>query len=298
MVIQRAADESRLYNFCRYRSAILLVMKCSIRKPCSALAGYVMCLWSLEHRHRAGESCVQQMVPTGYVELELYFGGCARIAGADRQFNRQPSGLICGLQSAPTEVELSGDLGVIAVVLHPGAAGALLGLPAKLLSNARVDVVDIFGPDGARLNERIADAPSAEERFSLIEAFLVKRCTDPAATIDPVVHGAVQRISRSGGVVTIDEVARQIGISRRHLERKFAHSVGVPPKVFAKMLRFQRALALKQQDERISLTELAYAAGYADQAHFIHDFKSMTGLPPRAYFKREKAFSEFYAYCA
>jgi len=84
-------------------------------------------------------------------------------------------------------------------------------------------------------------------------------------------------------------------MSKRQLERLFASEVGISPKRFARTIRFQYILAMKERDESRPLADLAYGAGYADQAHFSRDFRQLTGRTPAEYFRSEVARSEYYS---
>ncbi len=77
----------------------------------------------------------------------------------------------------------------------------------------------------------------------------------------------------AGGLIKINELANQVFVSKRQLERIFLDEIGIRPKDFTKIIRFQKILSIKQKDKGMSLTSLAYEGGYSDQAHFIRDFK-------------------------
>jgi len=99
--------------------------------------------------------------------------------------------------------------------------------------------------------------------------------------IDPRVRGAVQAITRGRGLVSIDAVAAGVSTTRRHLERKFLESVGVTPKRLARITRFQHALRiLEDSDAPAPGTHTAATCGYADQAHFVRDFRDLAGCSP------------------
>ena len=88
-------------------------------------------------------------------------------------------------------------------------------------------------------------------------------------------------VAQTGGAVRIESMARELGIGRRQLERLFKLQVGVGPKEFASLARF--GAALRRIDGATAWTDVAAAAGYADQAHFIRNFKRRSGLTPTEY---------------
>ena len=136
---------------------------------------------------------------------------------------------------------------------------------------------------GRDLTEWVADACGWDERFARVESALARRLA-AADPVRPEIRWAVARLQRSRGRTRVEELAREIGWSRRHLAAEFNDAVGVgaqgagaadPLRVRARELRAGRALA-----------DVAYAAGYADQAHLNRDFRAFTGLAPTEYLRR------------
>ena len=161
----------------------------------------------------------------------------------------------------------------VGVRLHPGAAPPLFGVPAPALRDARVPAGAVWGDAAKRLEERVAAAGSATERTQLLIAFLSARAQRAAAP-DPLVRAAVTTLERR----RVAEVATQLAISERHLRRVVSAHVGYGPKLLARVLRLRGALARVRAGAE--LAEVAYAAGYSDQAHFSHDCSELAGVPP------------------
>ena len=160
---------------------------------------------------------------------------------------------------------------VVGVRLHPGAAPPLFGVPAPALRDAREPGHQLWGDAAKRLEERLATTETTTERANLLIAFLSTRA---AAEPDPLVRAAASRLERR----RVTEVARELAVSERHLRRLVSAHVGYGPKLLARILRLRRALARVR--EGAELAEVAYAAGYADQAHFSNDCRELAGVPP------------------
>jgi len=95
--------------------------------------------------------------------------------------------------------------------------------------------------------------------------------------------------------VSIDRISTATGLTRRHLERQFRQQVGVGPKRLARISRFQHALQLLDSTDSTQRGTLTAAAcGYADQAHFIRDFKDLAGCPPTAHLLRQAELTRFF----
>ncbi|HVY45820.1 MAG TPA: helix-turn-helix domain-containing protein, partial [Minicystis sp.] len=149
--------------------------------------------------------------------------------------------------------------------LRFGAAEAVLAAPASALAGRIVALGDLWG-DGAtrRLLERLAGSRDALEA---------------AAMVDAAVAAHELRVDASRRVHVI---AGDLGVSERHLRRLFRDAVGVGPKAFAKLARFDRALRAAREDQRAGWASIAAAAGYYDQAHLIAEFRAIAGATPRA----------------
>jgi transcriptional regulator GlxA family with amidase domain len=155
---------------------------------------------------------------------------------------------------------------IVGVRLRPGAAGAW-GVPADALRDARVPAEALWGDAARRLAERLAALEDVEA--ALLAAVLARR---PAR--DPLVVAATAALARPHTRVT--SLAAALGISDRALRRRFHATVGYGPKTLARVLRFQRLLALPEAP----LAERALDAGFADQAHMTAEVTRLAGVPP------------------
>ena len=133
------------------------------------------------------------------------------------------------------------------------------------------------------LTRRLVSAKSDFDRLAAIEDFFINRLNNRAN------HGriilAVELIKKHSGNLKITVLAQQLKISQCQLEKSFRRTVGASPKKFASIVRFRKVLSVAYKEG--NLTRLGLEAGFFDQAHFIKDFKSFTGLTPEQYFKRK-----------
>jgi AraC-like DNA-binding protein len=169
---------------------------------------------------------------------------------------------------------------VVGVRFRPGRAAPLLGEAPAALRNQRVDLGALGAPVTDGLAERLAGAASTGEALGLLVGE-VRRRVDQAAEPDAVAAGAADLIEASEGRVTVGAVAGELGVSERHLRRRATEALGYGPKTFARIVRFQRALALLHRGDR-SLSTVAAVAGYADQAHLTREVTELAGQTPGA----------------
>jgi AraC-like DNA-binding protein len=235
------------------------------RAPAADLAGHLRCSWT---RTAAGSGTV---LPDGCLDL-MWIGGQLVVAGPD---------------TVATRSELAAGVEIAAVRFRPGAAPAVLGLPAFELRDQRVPLAELWA--GAGQLARRVDA--AADRVAVIEAAVRRRLAD-APPVDPVALAVARRLSAgppvalalagrvSGGAGIVSELARRAGLSERQLHRRCLAAFGYGPKTLERILRLQRFLALGRADPGAGLARLAADAGYADQAHLGHDCRALTGATP------------------
>jgi len=219
------------------------------------IAGPVACVWSTV---ATGDGTV---LPDACADLVHVRGHGVFVAGPDTL----PAG---GPDGARGEVA--------GLRLRPGHVQAALGVPADELRDRRVALADLWGREGAELAARLDDAPTAAERQRLLAAAVARRAT----VADPLALGAVALLAHDPGR-RVAEVADALALSERHLRRRLRAAVGYGPKTLARILRFQRLLALAERGPG-SLASLALDAGYADQPHMTGEVSRLAGAPPTA----------------
>ncbi|MEY2441085.1 MAG: hypothetical protein QOJ46_511 [bacterium] len=225
---------------------------------------------------------------TGYVEraarpmrrLEVPFAGIPMILSLGPSIlvdGVRHRSFVAGLDDRATVTEYAGEQHGLQVNLTPLGARRLLGLPMVELARRVVAIEDVLGAE--RLVERLQDAPDWAARFALLDAFMLRRL-DAAASVAVQVEHAWARLRSSHGAVEIGALAGEVGWSRRHLAARFRAEVGLPPKAVARILRFQRVTQTLRANRGGGLADVAYACGYADQAHLNRDFREFAGTTP------------------
>lgn len=245
--------------------------------PCPALRPYVRQLLL----HEAPAAGTYAVLPTtGLVLGVQYRGGLAYYAGEQR-VALAPAG-ITGICEGARQFENGPGTGTVLVIFREGGAAPFFRLPLHELARQSVGLADLLPrPALAALADQLGRAASDEARVRAVEQFLLARLR-PAAP-DRLVLGALALLHGSHGTLRVAALARQLGSSASPLEKRFRQAVGASPKQLAGIIRLQAALARYRPG--MSLTELALAAGFYDQAHFVHAFRAFTGQTPSAYFR-------------
>ena len=161
-------------------------------------------------------------------------------------------------------------------------------LPAGELQDTNVELDTLWGAEARDLREQLLAAKTPEAKFHALEHALLAKIVKPLDPPHPAVQFAVGNFRRLPNRA-VSSVTDQIGLSERRFIRLFAEQVGLTPKLFCRVQRFQKVLRHIARSSSIDWTEIALSCGYFDQAHFIHDFRAFSGINPSSYLLQQTA---------
>ena len=248
--------------------------------PGPPLSHFVDYLWQCEgYRppHR-----MERVVPDGSMRLIINL--------QDNVLGRQNPGpshsfgscLFAGAHSRFVMLDTRSQEATMGVHFKPGGASPFLRMPASELQGANVQLETVWGPRGLDLRDELLNARTPTARFEILERYLIAQSAGHLVK-HPAVAFAVKEFGHVPRARTISEVSDQIGISWRRFTQMFSDEVGLTPKLFCRVRRFQEALVMIRKGGRVSWVNVALDCGYFDQSHFIHDFKAFSGLNPSSY---------------
>ncbi len=237
--------------------------------PHPALADLVEYFGIQESKEQS--SAVTQVLPTNQLDLLIHFGDLFLRHGETGQ-QVEPRAHLCGQRTQPFTVSASGDTGILMCSFFPWAVYELTGVPVDQLTNDTVPAEDIFPGIGPVLRE-ILEADDLFARVKLLETYLLSL----PRTKSSLVRAAAETL-KSTTDKPIHQVAASLGLSKRQLDRKFISAVGISPKSFARVIRFQRALGYRHT--KASAANIAIQCGYFDQAHMHRELKALGGQTP------------------
>ena len=187
--------------------------------------------------------------------------------------------MVTGAYETHFGIDTAEHAAILGVHFRPGGAAAFLGVPAGELTGQHVPLADLWGPEAVRLRERLLEAAAPHERIALLETALLERLRHGRSP-HRALGAAVAQLRRPG--VRVARLASQLGLSHRRFVEVFTAGVGLSPKRFQRVARFQRALALAARPDAPAWGEVALECGYADQSHLIREFVDFTGRSPLA----------------
>jgi AraC-like DNA-binding protein len=257
-------------------------------KPGPAVRTFIRCFWVLEDD--SPESHSQTIVPDGRAELIINLGLPFEQANKGN-WHTQPDVFFVGQITGPFTVRPQGPARTIGVRFRPEGAGRFFRLPMFELTDAAV-AVDQISQKLHRHLERLRELPALPDQLSELEQIFLRGLDDNEE--DKLISAAVNWFEQAHGLVSIRELSERLGLSARQLERRFRHAVGISPKLFCRMQRFQQVFQ-SMEGANSNWVETAVNCGYYDQAHLIRDFREFSGATPTALLDKEFDLTRHFA---
>lgn len=181
-------------------------------------------------------------------------------------------------------IKTPADLRLIFCIFKPVGFYRLFNVPIHLLNNDVVPLEVFLGNRTREFKERVLSAPTDQAKIDVVNAFFTSLARKLPPAYDLPVEHAQDQLMQNNGLVSIEALSNQINVSRRSLERHFEVNIGMSPKYYAKVLRFNYAFGLKRANPNLDWFDIIYDCGYFDQTHFIKEFRHFTGQPPVAFY--------------
>ena len=214
--------------------------------------------------------------------IEFTFGTPYEVHRLDQDIveNAHPIALIGGQTFHRVDLVMRGTVDAFTMVFQPGGLFRLFAIPGEVLTNDHFEAEGALGRRVHELHQRLGNVASFTERVRTADEYL--HLIQPQYEgIDPV-ETAAQYVLARGGRIRVPELARSVGIGVRQFERRFRYEIGIAPKLYARIARFEAALGLRALVPDTRWTDIAHALGYHDQMHMVHDFNQLFGDNPSA----------------
>jgi AraC-like DNA-binding protein len=258
-------------------------------EPSPALAPMVKCYWTLDDDALSHER--ERVFPDGCIELLFHYGdpfvkfdqnGCPTV---------QPRAFVHGQIETFIELQATGKIGIFSVRFRAAGLQPFMAADVSSLTGLTKAVGAIWA-GGDAFERDMLTARDNEARIPIVEAFLLRHLM-PAKDFSDTVRCA-DAILAAHGMTAIEPLLGNAPVGKRQWERKFLSTVGLTPKRYARIVRFNRALQLIEKKDFSTFTSVAHEGGFYDQAHFIRDFKTITGMNPKRYFSENLEMARFF----
>jgi AraC-like DNA-binding protein len=256
--------------------------------PGPGLQNIIECFWIIENNDPT--PLQQKIIPDGFTEIIFHFGHNYRIKQG-RRWQVQPKNLLAGQVRKHFMLENIGTSNILGIKFKPAALAHLYKLNMSLVTDRVADLCKVLEQPSLLLRAA-NEGKNHYERISSLRAYFknMDAIKNPERT---PVDQAVDLVFAHNGMVTSTELCDVAGVGERQLENLFKRFIGLSPKFFCRVIRFNYIFELVDKNEQ-SWTSLAYEAAYYDQSHFIRNFKDFTGESPSSYLFDEKNLANFF----
>jgi AraC-like DNA-binding protein len=243
--------------------------------PGLPLAPYVEKLWYCEGYPAAHRR--ERVLPNGRFQLIIDLTP------------RSGSSIIVGMRTAHSLLETASIQSVVGVVFRPGGTLPFFGAPADEFYDHTVPLDQVWSSASGKLRDRLLEADNPAARLRILEADLRQRLGQPAE-LHSAVRYALQEFGRYPHTAGILEVAREAGLSRRRFAGLFREQVGIAPKLYCRLRRFQQVVRRGASGAPVNWAQVSLDGGYYDQAHMAHEFREFSGVSPGEWLASERPF--------
>lgn len=251
-------------------------------KPTGILSKYIQNYFIVETNNSVDFLPNERVYPCGYATMVFHYGSPSIFQKKDSSKHIEPNLVISGQQTNYYDLSLSGKTGMILIVFRPHGVKSFFNFPITELLNENLSLHDLLNNETIELEDKLSNSPNNRQRITLLENFLIKRLIHNYEF--ERVEYALEIIENSKGQIKAQDIAHEVCLGIKQFERTFSNYVGINPKKYAGIVRFQNVLQMRRKHKNSSMFQLAFDNGYYDHAHFIHDFKSFTGLSPKEFF--------------
>lgn len=251
--------------------------------PSTPLSAFVERFWLYEGYYPAHAK--ERVMPTGTAELVINLHADQfRIYDPQNptSFKSFRGSLAVGPHSEYFVIDTDSQAAIIGLQFKPGGAFPFFKVAAHELRDRHISLDDLWGNAAAELRDRLLEAPTPAAKFQTFEKVLLRQLVRPLE-LRPAVRLALGEFQTRPNAKTIADLAVESGFSPKRFNQIFSEEVGLTPKLFWRVKRFQAALGQVYHGREVNWSDLSLSCGYFDQAHFNHDFQAFSGLNPATY---------------
>jgi AraC-like DNA-binding protein len=251
--------------------------------PQPPLSQFVENMWLVQGF--ASDYTREKILPDGAIELIIDLDSTPKTIFDDEasaRFRTVKKGWISGERTRYIVIGAMANQSMVGIRFRPGGAYPFFTFPISELSESVTELDLIWGNLAGEIRDQLLGIEAPEERLPHLESFLLLQARR-SLEANRLITFAVHQLQHSPQFLAIRDLANMIGITQKHLISQFEKVVGLRPKSFARVCKFQNVINLIEQQKQIEWAAIATECGYYDQAHFIHEFQTFSGLNPSAY---------------
>lgn len=258
-------------------------------QPVAGLSPYVSSFWEGDFNVNRDALLTQRVVPNGFLEIIIHVTPLHCELFKNGGWSQSPDHTIIGLHTEPYVVKFNDTVKVFGIRLKPEGIYNLFSIPSSLFRATYEDMENVLGREFKTLCDRIRHALTLDDRLNLASQYLINSLHKNRIRYN-YINRAAEVIRNRKGSILMDELSDEACISRRQLEREFSDKLGITPKQYMRISRLNEVHRQLESNYVLNLTSISHHCGYADQAHFIREFKNFTGYSPTIFLKNREEF--------
>ena len=231
--------------------------------------------------------------PHGTMDILFVLSGGIHVKTLDSDQENGPGIIVIAQQEANFKIRIDPGTRIVGVVFKAEAFPKIFNFPLKELTNAWTDITDHVDTDYLMLIEQLNNIADGGKQIQQVERFLGKQLAQHNVSFDEF-DNLIQHVRDQFGSVSIEELAYHAIMSMRTLQRKMNNRLGLSPKSYSRIIRFNYSMLLIKEYPDLDWHDVLFKCGYFDQMHFIKDFKQYTGQSPGAFVKTNTELSDFF----
>jgi AraC-like DNA-binding protein len=264
-----------------------------LRFPQLPLSQFVENLWLVEGF--SADYTREKILPDGAIELIIDLDPEPKhifddVASSD--YRTVKKAWVSGERTKYIVIGAHRNQSMVGIRFRPGGAYPFFRFPISELSESVTELDLIWGSLVNEIRERLLSIESHEEKLATLETFLLMQAHRSLES-NRLISFAVHQLQHSPQFLAIRDLASTIGITQKHLISQFEKVVGLRPKSFARVCKFQKVVNMIEREDEIEWSAIAYDCGYYDQAHFIKEFQNFSGLNPSTYLTQRGEYVNF-----
>jgi AraC-like DNA-binding protein len=199
-------------------------------------------------------------------------------------------GVVAGMRSQYIELDTAAIQSVMGIVFRPGGARAFFDVSADEFYNRLVTLDLLWGSATASLRDQLREAATPSAKFRLLESALRQRMLEKRVESHPAVRYGLAEFQRAPHIRSVLDVTKEAGLSRHRFSQLFREQVGITPKLYCRLHRFQQVVQQIASGGPVDWADVALAGGYFDQPHLAHEFREFSGISPSQYLAADRPY--------
>lgn len=250
--------------------------------PADALKPFVDQYWEGIYFGSVSSVLHQKIVPSGFIEFILHLSNARCEININSGWEISSPFFLAGFWTRSNKIRFLDKVETFNIRFKPEAMYYLFGIPAAEFINRPDNLINILGTSFTSFCLQLEGMKSIRDRINFTDEYLLQRLYTSKKRFS-YIEVACDLIRLNNCQISVEALSKEACISQRQLEREFKIKLGINPKTYMRIARFNMAQQLLNEQPNLSMAQLSYLSGYADQAHFVKDFKKITGEIPSAY---------------